>query len=181
MLLNTEGSYEGVEHNISWFRIEERWIELLLATKNQDTKTTLTTHLSLKKNSSFPMMNQDVISKNGSFQIKLLLRPVKDFSGDGLLEDFYEYITAPSDEYDVIFVDGRCRNGTLKWILDEGKIKKGGTLILHDAYKKNYAEGISLFPGGKYIDGIGGFKNPINPEQKPSLFLSKEAFIWVNY
>lgn len=181
MLLDSEGSYEGIEHNVSWFRIQERWIELLLASKNQDSKITLSTHVSLKNNSSsFPVMNQDVITKNGNFQIKLLLRPVKDFSGDGLIEDFYEYVTAPSDEYDVIIVDGRCRNGTLKWILDKGKIKKSGTLILHDAYKKNYAEGISLFPKGKYIDGKGGYKNPINPEQKPSMFYSKEAFIWVN-
>lgn len=182
MLLHSRGSYEGIEHNTSWFKIVEHWIQLLLATENQDSKPSLSTRLSLKQNSgSSPLMNQDVISNKGNFQIKLSLRPVEHFSGDGILEDFYDYVTAPSGDYDVVIVDGRCRNGTLRWILEKDMIKKGGTLILHDAYQKIYDDGISLFPDGRYIDGRGGFKNPINPEQHPDMFRSKEAYIWVRH
>lgn len=180
MLLHSKGSYEGIEHNISWFKIVEHWIQLLLAVENHNSKTCLSTHLSLKQNSnSSLLLNQDVISNEENFQIILSLRPVADYSEDGLLEDFYDYVTAPSSEYDLVIVDGRCRNGALRWISEKGKIKKGGTLIIHDAYKKIYAEGISLFPDGSYIDGRGGYKNPLNPEQHPEIFVPKEAYIWI--
>jgi hypothetical protein len=179
-LFHSEGSYEGLEHNTSWFKIVEHWIQLLLAAENRDSKTSLSTRLSPKQHSdSPPLMNQDVIFNKGRFQIKLSLRPVEDYTGDGLLKDFYDYVTAPSSEYDVVIVDGRCRNGTLWWISEKEMVKKGGTLILHDAYQKIYNEGISLFPAGRYIDGRGGFKNPLNPEQHPDMFRSQEAYIWV--
>lgn len=165
MLLHSRGSYEGIEHNTSWFKIVEHWIQLLLSIENRDSKSSLSTRLSLKQKSGLSqLMNLDVISKKGNFKIKLSLRPVEDFSGDGLIEDFYDYVTAPSSEYDVVIVDGRCRNGALRWILEKDMIKKGGTLILHDACQKIYDDGISLFPDGRYIDGRGGFKNPLNPE-----------------
>jgi len=180
MLLHSKGRYEGIEHNTAWFRIVERWIELLLAVEKRDSKTSLTTHLELKKNNnSRLLMNQNIIYNKGRFQIKLSLRPVEDYTGDGLLKDFYDYVTAPSGEYDVVIVDGRCRNGTLRWISEKDMVKKGGTLILHDAFQKIYNDGISLFPDGRYIHGRGGFKNPINPEQHPEMFRSKEAYIWV--
>lgn len=64
-----------------------------------------------------------------------------------LLEDMDEYTTPVSKEadekFDMIFVDGRERVRCMKFAKDV--VKEDGVVILHDAERERYKEGIDIF------------------------------------
>jgi hypothetical protein len=53
----------------------------------------------------------------------------------------------------------------------------GGILFLHDA--RGYKDQVSsLFPGGVLLEGRGGFKNALRPEQIAVNVVPEEAYLW---
>jgi len=72
--------------------------------------------------------------------------------------NFYDYITSidnfPDNFFDIIFVDGRCRNMAIKHSIP--KLKKNGYLIIDDSERNEYFHGINK----KNING--NFKLIIN-------------------
>ena len=59
-------------------------------------------------------------------------------------KDSKEYLE-PSGRYDIIFVDGRNRSQCLKNA--KKLLKKGGVVLLHDAQRKRYQEGMEGYQG----------------------------------
>jgi hypothetical protein len=84
-----------------------------------------------------------------------LLRPTCTY--DGLLIEFYRYVTLPlpHNQYDIILVDGRSRASCLKRIFFEKILAKGGTLFCHDAYRHAYWDAFQLFQNPIFIHGNG--------------------------
>lgn len=173
------GALIGVEHNAHWFGIIEAWILRLL------TRTASAVPLEQHRRTCSlvphgadrPLIAVDSTFLSGPLTVTLLLRQATGQTGDGTLEEFYDYVHAVNGTADVIVVDGRARLPLLERIRAERMVAPGGTLFLHDA--PTYRDGaLARFPGGRFLDGRGGFKNAFRPDQEAKPFMPQEAFVW---
>ena len=173
------GTYLGIEHNRGWFEIVEVWIYRLLATHAKQTPVEQTRVIGAlqPKYYSKPLLYVDSIFRAGPLTVTLLLRQAIGQTGDGTAEEFHEYLEAISEPADVAIVDGRARVPTLTRLAERAIIRPGGLLFLHDA--KAYRDIVQeLFPGGSFLDGRGGFKNDLRPDQVPVAVVPNEAYLW---
>ena len=82
--------------------------------------------------------------------------PWTDGNEDGAYADLVDYVDYPREgaPYDFILVDGRARTECLKrafyWISDDGVV------VLHDAVRKYYHEGLDRFTYQTIFDQVRG-------------------------
>ncbi|WP_447972118.1 class I SAM-dependent methyltransferase [Nitrospira sp. Kam-Ns4a] len=175
----TGGLYVGVEHNRHWFEIVEQWVRRLLSRHaKEELLEERRTVGGLK-----PMYGEQALLaiettfRAGALTVRLLLRQCTGQTGDGTVEEFYEYLQALAEPADVAIVDGRARVAVLERLARERLIAPGGLLFLHDA-RPYRAAALRCFPGGTFLDGHGGFKNALRPDQAARDFVPEEAYLW---
>lgn len=117
-------SVVSIEHDKLWFKkIKKEIFGRFL--KNIKIENVLPQKLSRKKKDNILFQSCDSKFKDYSFEI--YCEKILDF---------------PNNYFDIIFVDGRARNGCIKCAI--GKLKKGGIIILDDSQRKEYSAGIEM-------------------------------------
>ncbi len=173
------GTYIGVEHNWGWFEVVEAWIRRLLTLHAGGVPVEQRRFIGPLQPKYYPkpVLHVDSLFAAGPLTITLLLRQATGLTGDGTAEEFHEYLEAIAGPVDVAIVDGRARIPTLERIAAQRVLRPGGMLFLHDAatYRK-VAE--TLFPGGRFLEGRGGFKNALRPDQAARSLVPDEAYLW---
>lgn len=178
-LRSTGGTYLGIEHNRRWFEIVDAWIYRLLAkhAKQVPIEQSRVTGALRSDYYPAPMLCVDSAFRAGPLTVILLLRQATGQTKDGTAEEFHEYLEAIAGPADVAIVDGRARVPTLARLAERAIIRPGGLLFLHDA-KTHRDIARELFPGGSFLDGRGGFKNVLRPDQLAKDFVPQEAYLW---
>lgn len=120
-------------------------------------------------------------------------------TGCGTLEEFRDYVTAPSGKFDVIIIDGRARKACIRYVLENQLLSEDGLLVLFEAGRghpswpmKNQMSGTYdyqpevstlLSMGAELIDGSGREKwenwVPNRPKHRYlSEYFPMEACFW---
>ncbi|HEX2866161.1 MAG TPA: class I SAM-dependent methyltransferase [Ignavibacteriales bacterium] len=130
--------------------------------------------LSIEHDQKWAERNKEEIGKLSLYntEIAFIKTNLSHIEGqnDGDINAFFDYVKYPAKldhNYDVIFVDGRAR----VWCLEEGwkMLKPDGTMVLHDAQRKEYDIGI---PKDAYLIKITNTK--VNSEGNiATLFMFK--------
>jgi hypothetical protein len=178
-LRTTGGVYLGIEHNRGWFEIVEAWVYKLLVRHAKQVPVEQVRVIGALQPRYFPkpLLAVDTTFRAGPLTVTLLLRQAISQTGDGTAEEFHEYVEAVAGPVDVAIVDGRARVPTLTRLAEPGLMNAGGLLFVHDA--KTYRDALShWFPGGEFLDGQGGFKNDLRPDQVAKEFVEQEAYLW---
>lgn len=178
-LRSTGGTYLGIEHNRGWFEIVEAWIYRLLAKHAKQVPVEQSRLMGALQSDSYPkpLLCVDSVFRAGPLTVILKLRQASGQTGDGTAEEFHEYLEAIAGPADVVIVDGRARVPTLRRLAERAIIRPGGLLFIHDAmtYRDLAPE---LFPDGRFLEGHGGFKNDLRPDQVAKDFVPQEAYLW---
>jgi predicted O-methyltransferase YrrM len=173
------GTYVGIEHNRHWFEIVEQWVRRLLVRHAKEEPLEEVRRVAGLKPMYYekPLLAVETAFFAGPLTVRLLLRQCTGQTGDGTAEEFHEYLAALTGPADVAIVDGRAREPALVRLAEARVLAPGGLLFLHDA--RQYREAaLRRFPGGTFLDGRGGFKNALRPDQAPRDFVPEEAYLW---
>lgn len=178
-LRGTEATYIGIEHNRSWFDIVEHWVSRLLTRHAKTLPLAQSRQVGPRQPKFFsrPLLSIDSRFTAGDLTVQLLLRQNVGLTGDGTEQEFYEYVQAGSGLADVVIVDGRARVPVLNHIHQTHILAPEGILFVHDA--AGYQEHLKdVFPDGTFLEGRGGLKNPLRPDQRAVPCVPHEAYVW---
>ncbi len=123
------GTYTAAEHQREWFAKTCGAVTELLLAGGHDFKPEVS---AAETSTDFRWIIQ---LNNNTCVVTLKYRPAINYTeGDGNREQFADYIRAAGPEqYDLIVVDGRSRNGCVSHVLERRLLTPGGALALMEA------------------------------------------------
>lgn len=173
------GTYVGIESNRGWWSIVEAWIARLLTAHAKQAPLEQVRRIWPLQPRHYPkpLLAMDSTFRAGALTAILRLRQPTGLTGDGTAEELDDYIQAVEGPAQVVIVDGRARLPILDRIVERGILAPGGLLFVHDA--RSFREVLTArFPGGRFLDGEGGFTNAFRPERAPIPHVPQEAYFW---